>query len=54
MENKKLSLLELFCSSNKDKIIGCAWIDGPYCLKTCKYYENQKKALQDYNKKPEN
>ena len=51
MERQSKSMLEIFCISNKDKIVSCAWIDSKYCMKTCKYYAQKKPDLKkEYEK----
>ena len=43
-------VLRFFCVENKDSIIGCAWYDTKYCLKNCKFYNQQKESAETSTK----
>jgi len=37
--------LRFFCVENADNIVGCDWYDTKYCLKSCKFYNDQKTLM---------
>ena len=37
--------LATFCRDNANSIVGCKWINSRYCLKSCRYYDQQKKPI---------
>jgi hypothetical protein len=40
-----MQTLATFCRDNAESIVGCKWINSQYCLKSCRYYEQQKKSI---------
>ncbi len=36
--------LRFFCVENAEQIVACGWYESKYCLKSCKFYENQQQA----------
>ena len=39
--------LRFFCVENADNIVGCDWYDTKYCLKSCKFYYQSQREIND-------